>query len=254
CCALALKNAVKMKEMNPECSIIILFKDMRAYGFKESIYTEARVKGVIFIRFDDRNKPRVASMDGRLQVEIEEPMLHLPLTLTPDILVLSQAVIPSEGSRELANIFKFPLSSEGFFLEAHMKLRPVDFASDGLYLCGMAHYPKTINETIAQAEAAAARSATILSRDSLLVGGVVAVVSGERCAACLTCVRVCPYDVPVVNMHGEAEIDAVLCKGCGTCAAECPARAIDLMHFRGNQLEAKIGALQVSPFFTGTNS
>jgi len=254
CCALALKNAVKMKEMNPECSIIILFKDMRAYGFKESIYTEARAKGVIFIRFDDLNKPRVASTDGRLQVEIEEPMLHLPLTLTPDILVLSQAVIPSEGSRELANIFKFPLSSEGFFLEAHMKLRPVDFASDGLYLCGMAHYPKTINETIAQAEAAAARSATILSRDFLLVGGVVAVVSGERCAACLTCVRVCPYEVPVVNVHGEAEIDAVLCKGCGTCAAECPARAIDLMHFRGNQLEAKIGALQVSPFFTGTNS
>jgi len=143
----------------------------------------------------------------------------------------------------LANIFKFPLSAEGFFLEAHVKLRPVDFASDGLYLCGMAHYPKSINETIAQAEAAAARSATILSQDSLLVGGIVAVVSGDRCAACLTCVRVCPYDVPVVNARGEAEIDIVRCKGCGTCAAECPARAIDLMHFRTSQLEAKVGAL-----------
>jgi len=165
------------------------------------------------------------------------------LVLTPDLLVLSQAIVPQEGSRELANIFKFPLSAEGFFLEAHMKLRPVDFASDGLYLCGLAHYPKTINETIAQAEAAAARAAGILSRDSLLVGGIVAVVDGERCAACLTCVRVCPYEVPVVNVRGEAEIDIIKCKGCGTCAAECPARAIDLMHFRTSQLEAKVGAL-----------
>ena len=176
-------------------------------------------------------------------MEIEDPGLSLPLVLTPDLLVLSQAIVPRADSRELANLFKFPISGEGFFLEAHLKLRPVDFASDGLYLCGVAHYPKTINETIAQAEAAAARSATILSKEHLLVGGVVAVVEGERCAACLTCVRVCPYDVPVVNVRGEAEIDIVKCKGCGTCAAECPARAIDLMHYRGSQLEAKIGAL-----------
>ena len=175
---------------------------------------------------------------------MQDSILSLPLVLTPDLLVLSQAIVPRADSRELANLFKFPVSAEGFFLEAHLKLRPVDFASDGLYLCGMAHYPKTINETIAQAEAAAARSATILSKDeSLLVGGVVAVVDQERCAACLTCVRVCPYDVPVVNARGEAEIDIVKCKGCGTCAAECPARAIDLMHYRGSQLEAKIGAL-----------
>ena len=245
CCALALKNALKMKELNPEISIIILYKDMRTYGFKESIYTKARAKGILFIRFDDCHKPLVTSTDNSLCVRVDEPMLRLPLILTPDILVLSQAIVPAEGSKALANIFKFPLSSEGFFLEAHMKLRPVDFASDGLYLCGMAHYPKTINETIAQAEAAAARATTILSRDSLPVGGVVAVVSGERCAACLTCVRVCPFEVPSVNIHGEAEIDAVLCKGCGTCVAECPARAIDLMHFRGSQLEAKVGALYI---------
>ncbi|MEK6654018.1 MAG: FAD-dependent oxidoreductase, partial [Thermodesulfobacteriota bacterium] len=180
CCTAALKNALKAKELNPEMSVVVLFRDMRTYGFKESLYTEAREKGIIFIRFDDRNKPRVSAADGRLLVEIEELVLRLPLVLTPDLLVLSQAVVPSAGSRELANIFKFPLSAEGFFLEAHMKLRPVDFASDGLYLCGLAHYPKTINETIAQAEAAAARAAGILSRDSLMVGGIVAVVDGER--------------------------------------------------------------------------
>jgi heterodisulfide reductase subunit A-like polyferredoxin len=243
CCTVALKNALKAKELNPEISVAVLFRDMRAYGFKESLYTEAREKGVLFIRFDDRNRPDVSSVGGALQVEILDPALSLPLVLNPDLLVLSQAVVPQAESRELANIFKFPLSAEGFYLEAHLKLRPVDFASDGLYLCGMAHYPKTINETIAQAEAAAARSATVLSQKSLLVGGVVAVVEGERCAACLTCVRVCPYDVPMVNVHGEAEIDIVKCKGCGTCAAECPARAIDLMHFRTGQLEAKIGTL-----------
>ena len=243
CCTVAIKNALKAKELNPDVSVVVLFRDMRTYGFKESLYTEAREKGVLFVRFDERNQPNVSSVGGALQVEIEDPALSLPLVLTPDLLVLSQAVVPQADSRELANIFKFPISAEGFYLEAHLKLRPVDFASDGLYLCGMAHYPKTINETIAQAEAAAARSATILSQTSLLVGGVVAVVDQERCAACLTCVRVCPYDVPMVNVHGEAEIDIIKCKGCGTCAAECPARAIDLMHFRTSQLEAKIGAL-----------
>jgi len=243
CCAAALKNALKAKELNPQLSVVVLFRDMRAYGFKESLYTEAREKGIVFIRFDGGNRPAVSSADGGLQVEIVDPALNLPLVLKPDLLVLSQAVVPPEGGRELANIFKFPLSAEGFFLEAHLKLRPVDFASDGLYLCGLAHYPKTINETIAQAEAAAARAAGILSRDTLLMGGVVAVVQGERCAACLTCVRACPYEVPVINARGEAEIDAARCKGCGACVAECPARAIDLMHCRTGQLEAKLETL-----------
>jgi heterodisulfide reductase subunit A-like polyferredoxin len=179
-------------------------------------------------------------------VQIEDPMLHIALTLHPDVLVLSEAVVPNEGSKELANLFKFPLTLDGFFLEAHVKLRPVDFATDGLYLCGMAHYPKSINETISQAEAASARAATILSQEALQVGGVVAVVEGERCAACLTCVRVCPYEVPVINVKGEAEIDLAKCKGCGSCAAECPARAIELMHFRDPQLWAKCQALVIS--------
>jgi heterodisulfide reductase subunit A-like polyferredoxin len=239
----AIKNAIRMKELHPETSVIVLYKDMRTYGFKEAFYTKAREKGVLFVRFDDKKKPSVSLANGKLVIQLKDPMLHLPLVLHPDLLVLSEAVVPNEGSKELANLFKFPLTLDGFFLEAHVKLRPVDFATDGLYLCGMAHYPKSINETIAQAEAASARAATILSQEMLQVGGVVAVVEGERCAACLTCVRVCPYDVPVINAKGEAEIDPAKCKGCGGCVAECPAMAIELMHFKENQLEAKCEAL-----------
>jgi heterodisulfide reductase subunit A-like polyferredoxin len=245
CCSVAIKNATKMKELYPETAVTILYKDMRTYGFKEAFYTKAREKEVLFVRFDDKKKPSVSLSDGRLTVQLEDPMLDLPLTLHPDLLVLSEAVVPNEGSKELANLFKFPITLEGFFLEAHVKLRPVDFATDGLYLCGMAHYPKSINETIAQAEAASARAATVLSQEMLQVGGVVAVVEGERCAACLTCVRVCPYSVPVINAKGEAEIDVAKCKGCGGCVAECPARAIELMHFRDHQLQAKCEALMM---------
>ncbi|OGP91250.1 MAG: hypothetical protein A2156_02900 [Deltaproteobacteria bacterium RBG_16_48_10] len=246
CCSVAIKNAIRMKELHPETSVTVLYKDMRTYGFKEEFYTKAREKGVLFVRFDDKRKPSVTVSDGRIAVQLEDPMLHLPLTLHPDLLILSEAVIPNDGSKELANLFKFPLTLDGFFLEAHVKLRPVDFATDGLYLCGMAHYPKSINETIAQAEAASARAATILSQEMLQVGGVVALVEGERCAACLTCVRVCPYNVPVINAKGEAEIDPAKCKGCGGCVAECPAMAIELMHFKENQLEAKCEALVYS--------
>ena len=164
CCTVAIKNALKAKELNPEISVVVLFRDMRTYGFKESLYTEAREKGILFLRFDDRNRPKVSSVGGGLQVEIEDPILSLPLVFTPDLLVLSQAIVPRADSRELANLFKFPLSAEGFFLEAHLKLRPVDFASDGLYLCGMAHYPKTINETISQAYAPRRRPARSFPR------------------------------------------------------------------------------------------
>ena len=146
-------------------------------------------------------------------------------------------------------MLKVPRTAEGFFLEAHMKLRPVDFATDGLYLAGSAHGPKLISESISQASATVSRACTILSKEKILVGGVVAMVEGERCAACLTCVRVCPYSVPVINAKGEAEIDLVKCKGCGSCVAECPARAIELMHFRDGQLWAKSQALVISSEF-----
>ena len=199
-------------------------------------------EGVMFVRYEPEESPEV-TIDGQdLSVSFQDKTIKERITISPDLLVLSSATVPREN-KELANLLKVPRTAEGFFLEAHMKLRPVDFASDGIYLSGAAHAPKLISETISQAGAAVARACTILSKENLSVGGVVAVVTGEQCAACLTCVRVCPYDVPVINAKGEAEIDIIKCKGCGTCAAECPARAIELMHFRSSQLDAKVGAL-----------
>lgn len=242
CCATAVKNALKLKKLNPAMNIRILYRDVRTYGFLETYYTQARREGIIFVRYDPEESPEVKKEGETLLLSFEDKILKERMTLKPDLIVLSSASIPREN-KELANLLKVPRTAEGFFLEAHMKLRPVDFASDGIYVAGSAHAPKLISESISQAYAAVARACTILSKENLLVGGIVAVVDGERCAACLTCVRVCPYEVPVVNVHGEAEIDIIKCKGCGTCAAECPARAIDLMHFTTGQLEAKVGAL-----------
>ncbi|MBM4465074.1 MAG: FAD-binding protein [Chloroflexi bacterium] len=251
CCGVAVKNALRLKELNPDGNVYVLYKDMRTYGFSEALYTEARQKGVIFLRYDDANKPDVQSVDGQLQVSVFEPILGTSLVLSPDLLVLSSAVVPAEGSQDLAELLKFSCTLEGFFLEAHVKLRPVDFPAEGLFLCGAAHYPKFIVEAIAQAQAAAARAATILSKEALEVGGVVAVVDEEKCTGCLTCVRVCPYDVPRINptrvgtgaILGVAEIQAAACQGCGTCAGECPAKAIQLQHYRDEQVLAKEVAL-----------
>ena len=242
CCATAVKNALKLKKLNPAMNIRILYRDVRTYGFLETYYAQARREGIIFVRYDPEESPEVKKEGETLMISFEDKILKERMTLRPDLIVLSSASIPREN-KELANLLKVPRTAEGFFLEAHMKLRPVDFASDGIYVAGSGHAPKLISESISQAYAAVARACTILSKENLLVGGIVAVVEGERCAACLTCVRVCPYEVPVVNVKGEAEIDIIKCKGCGTCAAECPARAIDLMHFTTGQLEAKVGAL-----------
>jgi heterodisulfide reductase subunit A-like polyferredoxin len=208
----------------------------------EPYYAQARREGVLFVRYEPAESPEVTIIENKLSVSFLDKTLKERFNITPDLLVLSSATVPREN-KELANLLKVPRTAEGFFLEAHMKLRPVDFASDGIYLAGAAHAPKLITESISQAGAAVSRACTILSKENLSVGGIVAVVAGEHCAACLTCVRVCPYDVPVINVKGEAEIDIIKCKGCGTCAAECPARAIELMHFSSGQLDAKVGAL-----------
>ncbi|MDI6725330.1 MAG: FAD-dependent oxidoreductase [Smithellaceae bacterium] len=242
CCSMAVKNALKLKALNPACEIYLLYRDMRTYGLMESYYTQARKAGIIFARYEPEEQPRVVNEAGTLTVTFSDLVLREQRTLRPDLLVLAAATVPRDN-RELASLLKVPRTAEGFFLEAHMKLRPVDFPSDGIYLAGAGHGPKLISETISQASAAAARASTILSKEKLLAGGVVAVVEGDRCAACLTCVRVCPYEVPVINVAGEAEIDMIKCKGCGSCVAECPARAIDLLHFRDSQLVAKSSAL-----------
>jgi heterodisulfide reductase subunit A-like polyferredoxin len=208
----------------------------------EPYYREARRRGIVFARYDLERKPEVAERDGRLTVGFFEPVIKRKITIMPDTIVLSSATIPRENE-ELALMLKVPRMADGFFLEAHMKLRPVDFATDGIYVCGLAHSPKTISESIAQAAAAAARAGTVLAKDFISVGGVVAVVDEEKCAACLTCVRACPYSVPVINERGKAEIDPVKCHGCGVCAAECPGKAIELQYFRDIQVLAKCDAI-----------
>ena len=242
CCAEAVKNALAIKEKLPEARVVILYRDMRMYGLLEMEYARARKAGILFVRYDEERKPEVSLRDGMLDVTLFSPVFGEDLSFHPDLVVLSAAVVPAETG-SLAMALKVPRTTDGFFLEAHMKLRPVDFATDGIYLAGMAHAPKMINECLSQAAAAVARACTVLSRDEIQVGGVVSVVDQEKCAACLSCVRVCPYNVPVVNVEGAAEIEPAKCQGCGLCASECPAKAITLQHFTDDQIVAKSGAL-----------
>ena len=251
CCSVAAKNALRIKEQSPDTQVFVLYnRDIRTYGFQEALYTRAREAGVVFLRYQENEQPHI-SANGRLTITISDQVLGRPITLVPDLLVLSEAIVPAEGSRELAELLKFSCTLEGFFLEAHVKLQPVDFPAEGIFLAGMAHYPKLLDETIAQAGAAAARAASILSKDTLEVGGVVAVVDPAKCTGCLTCVRVCPFGAVEINptlvgvggIIGAAEIQAAACRGCGLCPAECPARAIQLQHFTDDQVLAKESAL-----------
>lgn len=253
CCTTALKNALKLKELSPDSQVTILYRDIRTYGFKERLYTEARRAGVRFIHFDFDDKPQVESSgpDTPVMVRVRDPLLDREIELMPDLVVLSTPVVSPEGMRDLASRLKLSIDMDGFFLEAHVKLRPVDFASDGIFMAGMAHYPKFLDETIAQAMAAASRAAIILSKKTMLTNARVAVVDPLKCVGCLTCVRICPYDVPLIsndlsgigNILGAAYIEPAVCHGCGSCVSECPARAIQLMYYRDDQTLIKIDAL-----------
>jgi heterodisulfide reductase subunit A-like polyferredoxin len=250
CCTIALKNALALKERKPDAQVVVLYRDIRVYGFKERSYTEARSKGVLFVHYDPDEKP-VVEANGSLQVRARDPILDRAMELEPDLVVLSMPVVPRDDSDELANFFKCSIDADGFFLEAHVKLRPVDFSSAGVFMAGMAHYPKLSDETMIQAQAAAARAARVLSKDTLLAGGQVAVVDHELCTGCLTCVRVCPFGVPRIDASqpgiggilGAATIEAAICRGCGVCVAECPGHAIQLMHYTDSQATAKVAAL-----------
>jgi heterodisulfide reductase subunit A-like polyferredoxin len=218
--------------------VTILYRDMRMYSHLEEDYARARQAGIRFLRYEEDRKPEVAKKDGKLELTVYNPVLRENLTFHPDFLVLSTATIPADTA-ELASMLKVPRTADGFFLEAHMKLRPIDFASDGIYLCGVAHSPKLIEESLSQASAAVSRACTVLAKDQIQISGVVSVVDSEKCAACLTCVRVCPYNVPVINKEGVAEIETAMCHGCGICASECPGKAIKLQHFTDEQVMAK---------------
>jgi heterodisulfide reductase subunit A-like polyferredoxin len=255
CCTTALKNALKLKDLNPRSDVTIFYHDIRTYGLKESLYTEARQGGIRFVHYDFGQRPEVipgdAGLGKPLLVRGFENVLGRRLEFSPDYLVLSTPVLPSPGSQDLATLLKLSTGPDGFFLEAHVKLRPVDFSSDGSFMAGMAHYPKLLDESIAQAQAAASRASIILAKKSMITNARVAVVDPDKCVGCLTCVRICPFDVPVVkmeltgvgNVSGAAYIEPAICHGCGSCAGACPAQAIQIMHSTDAQTLAKIYAL-----------
>ncbi len=239
CCVEAVKNALKAKEQNPDISVFILFKDMRTYGFREIYYEEAAKKGVKFIRYFDDTKPVVTDEKG-LEITVYDHFLNQDIVLRPDYLVLSAATLPNTDNSELARLLKVPLSKDGFFLEAHMKLRPVEFSTDGIFVCGLAHSPKFFNECISQASAAVSRASTILSKGELFVEGMVSSVDEELCIGCRTCELVCPYGA--IRKDEEklvATVMEVLCKGCGICAGSCPENAITIRNYTNTQLTAQ---------------
>jgi heterodisulfide reductase subunit A len=250
CCSESVKNALKLREINPRMDIYILFRDMRTYGFSEDYYREAADQDVKFIRYEPQDKPQVEageSEEGRpvLKVTATDYILRNKLEIDADIVALAAAIIPSEGSKELAQRFTVPLGQDGFFQEAHVKLRPVEFATDGVYLCGMAHYPKHITEAINQAYGASGRVLTLLSHDTVIASGSVCEVDEKKCMGCGACISACTYGaigLRETRQGKKAVVNPVLCKGDGLCNAKCPTGAIQLKHFTDEELLAEIDA------------
>lgn len=246
CCNQAVKNALRLKSLAPGARIDILYRDMRCYGLGEEDYRAARMAGINFIRFDPENNPPTVSFeDGKTEVLIVDPSIRLPVRLSPDWLVLSVGMKPRDAE-ELASMLRVPRNEHGFFIEAHAKLRPVDLPSEGLFMAGTAHGPKSSSEAVTQAQAAVARATTLLAKNSLKMSGIVSVVDPTNCAVCLTCVRACPYGVPFINEEHSAEINPALCQGCGICVAECPAKTIHLGRFDDRNIRAKIESYSAS--------
>jgi heterodisulfide reductase subunit A len=202
-----------LRQRFPKARIMVLYRDMRTYGFREAAYREAREKGVLFVRYEPEKAPQV-DVNGRLRVRVEEPTLRREMQVDADLVVLATPMVPRADRQELSELLRVPLNADGFFLEAHMKLRPVDFASEGLFLCGTAHAPKFLSESIAQAHAVAARAASILSRKTMPVGAQTAWVDPDKCISCMTCAHVCPYLAPRPNEFNKAEVQGALCMGC----------------------------------------
>ena len=242
CCQTAVKNALHIKEDYPDANVYVLYRDIRTYGLLEDYYTEARRQGVFFFRFDPDDPPVAESGKDGIDVTFTDHVLNRKLKVSTDLLVLS-AGMEAEDTEELSSIVKLARTPEGYFMEAHVKLRPVDMATEGIFVCGTAHSPKLISETIAQSYAAASRAVTFLSQSQLTLSAVTAQVEADKCASCLICVRSCPYDVPKINEDGVSEIDEALCHGCGICTAECPAKAIQLNWYEDDQIICKVDAL-----------
>jgi heterodisulfide reductase subunit A-like polyferredoxin len=254
CCTEAVKNALKIKELSPQTNVYVLHRDIRTYGFRESLYTRARQLGVVFLRHEDDRKPVVTSENGGLVVTVFDPQLKRDIVIEAGLVVLSVATVPHDENKALAQTLKVPLNQDGFFLEAHMKLRPVDFATEGIFLAGLAHSPKSVDETIAQAAAASARAGGVLSQDALELEATVSSVVEENCDGCAYCVDPCPYKaITLVEYVRDGEVrkrirvNESLCKGCGTCQATCPKRGIFVRGFTLDQIAAQVtAALEVA--------
>jgi len=245
CCSLAVKNALALNAQDPAANVYVLYRDIRTYGFREIYYKQAREAGVVFIRYDQEKPPQVTQMTGghSLTVSLDSPDFPETIQFKADNVILSTGIEAPSENRQLSDMLKVPLNADGFYVEAHLKLRPVDFATEGVFLCGLAHSPKAIDENIAQARAAAARAATILSKTHLDVSAQVSHVDQKKCISCMTCVHACPYTAPFCNHDGKGQIEVAKCMGCGICASECPARAIQLSHFETDQFSVMVKEL-----------
>ena len=249
CCSEAIKNALMIKTVSPETHVYVLYRDIRTYGFKESYYTEARKRGVMFVRYNETAKPQVAPNGHGLEVVVTDQTLGMPMSISADFVVLSAGIHPDEGNKLIAQFLKIPLNAEGFFLEAHMKLRPVDFMTDGVFLCGLAHSPKSVAESILQAQAAASRAATILSRDTIDMEANISEVVDANCDGCAYCVDTCPFKAITLleymwqgSVKKSVEANETVCKGCGCCQATCPKKGVLIRGFTLDQIEAQIHA------------
>ena len=243
CCQNAVKNALAVKRLNPDAQVFVLYRDIRTYGLLEDFYTEARKMGVIFIRFD-KDKPPVATASAAgILVRVEDHVLKQEIEIQTELLALSAGMRATDTSN-LAGIMKLGRNPEGYFIEAHVKLRPVDMPSEGMFLCGTAHGPKLISETISQARAAASRAITFLSKPEIKLSAITALINTDSCVKCLTCVRSCPFQVPKYDEdQREIVIDEALCQGCGVCTAVCPRQTIGLRNYEDDQLMCKIDCL-----------
>lgn len=246
CCTHSVDNALELKKLNPEMNVFVLYRDLRTYGEREVLYKKAREAGVIFIRFSLENKPEVVCEGDKLAVRVIDHVIGRPVEIETDLISLATAILPN-NVRRLATFFKVPLNEDGFFVERHAKLGPVEFATDGVFLCGMAHYPKPIDESIAQGQAAASRAVALLARETIFTSGTIAETDPMLCSECGVCVSVCPYSAPSFTEEGpfagRARINPVLCKGCGLCVASCRSGAIHLKGFDNDQIFAQIFAL-----------
>jgi heterodisulfide reductase subunit A-like polyferredoxin len=254
CCTEAIKNALAIKERSPETEVYVLYRDVRTFGFKERYYREARRKGVVFLQYDEDQKPQVRDEadtnhpEGRLYVDVTVQPEGETFTLGADLVVLSAGIEPNVDNAALARLLKVPLDEDGFFLEAHVKLRPLDFAADGVYLCGMAHSPRFLDEAIAQAQGAAVRAVGLLSKDELEATPIVASVNPRLCSACGLCVEVCPYDARVLEPGAPyAEVIEVLCQGCGACIVACPNKASQQKGFEVPQVYGMLDSVLTTP-------